>query len=326
MILLLSSQFDLFLIEGEIKMKEYKCECGQIFNDPQKFNGHKSHCRIHLGEDRYEQRKQNLILCGNYGRQQGEIIHQKWIEEQQDKLDQWISEQHTCEKCGKVMTEKYGSGRFCSKKCSSSRLNPLSIETKKILSQKAHDNNLEKSSRKKQEYLKNPNYCAICGKPLDYYHRNYKTCSAKCKNMKLSINMISRLEHKTTSHAGQGYKYGWYCGVPCDSSWELAFLLWALDHELNIVRNKDRFTYQYNGMKSYIPDFIIDGVYIEVKNYYSDKVEAKITQFPTDKTLFVIDSNKVFPYLSYAINMYGKDFVTLYDRQYPSWMDDTQDG
>lgn len=28
-------------------MKQYECVCGKIFNDPQKFNGHKSNCKIH---------------------------------------------------------------------------------------------------------------------------------------------------------------------------------------------------------------------------------------------------------------------------------------
>lgn len=26
----------------------YKCECGKEFDNPQKFNGHKSHCQMHL--------------------------------------------------------------------------------------------------------------------------------------------------------------------------------------------------------------------------------------------------------------------------------------
>lgn len=30
----------------------YRCECGKEFTDSQSFNGHKSHCRIHLGEER----------------------------------------------------------------------------------------------------------------------------------------------------------------------------------------------------------------------------------------------------------------------------------
>ena len=31
----------------------YKCECGKEFTNSQAFNGHKSHCKIHLGETKY---------------------------------------------------------------------------------------------------------------------------------------------------------------------------------------------------------------------------------------------------------------------------------
>jgi len=31
----------------------YKCECGKEFDNSQAFNGHKSHCKIHLGGTKY---------------------------------------------------------------------------------------------------------------------------------------------------------------------------------------------------------------------------------------------------------------------------------
>lgn len=40
---------------------------------------------------------------------------------EENELTQWKSEQHLCECCGKLMTEFYGSGRFCSEYCSHSR-------------------------------------------------------------------------------------------------------------------------------------------------------------------------------------------------------------
>lgn len=41
-------------------MGYYMCGCGKEFDNPQKFNGHKSGCRIHLGEEKYQQR---LLRC-----------------------------------------------------------------------------------------------------------------------------------------------------------------------------------------------------------------------------------------------------------------------
>jgi len=28
--------------------KEYRCICGKVFDNPQKFNGHKSNCKEHI--------------------------------------------------------------------------------------------------------------------------------------------------------------------------------------------------------------------------------------------------------------------------------------
>ena len=95
--------------------KEYLCTCGKVFTNPQSFNGHKRHCKEHL------------LLVGKLGKiekadrlaatnaaQASRVFHNK---KSAEKLNQWISEKHTCEKCGKVMVEKFGSGRFCSRSC-----------------------------------------------------------------------------------------------------------------------------------------------------------------------------------------------------------------
>ena len=32
---------------GKEEEKEFVCECGKTFTNPQSFNGHKSHCKVH---------------------------------------------------------------------------------------------------------------------------------------------------------------------------------------------------------------------------------------------------------------------------------------
>ena len=96
----------------------YTCECGREFEKKQSFNAHCRHCKIHLGEERYnknleiQKEKQKLALKGN------KIAKNKRDKDNEEKLAKWISEQHTCEYCGKIMTEFYGSGRFCCRSCS----------------------------------------------------------------------------------------------------------------------------------------------------------------------------------------------------------------
>lgn len=99
--------------------KSYTCICGKIFDNPQKFNGHKANCKAHLlnkygNLDSYtESRKRGAKKLSAYRTQIGET-------NKLTKFDQWLSEQHTCELCGKVMTAYYGSGRFCSVLCAKS--------------------------------------------------------------------------------------------------------------------------------------------------------------------------------------------------------------
>lgn len=99
--------------------KLYKCVCGKIFDNPQKFNGHKSNCKILLQQKGtldiyYEKQKYSSSFASRSKSDQATL-------KRNQELQQWLSEKHTCEKCGKVMTMKFGSGRFCSRACSNSR-------------------------------------------------------------------------------------------------------------------------------------------------------------------------------------------------------------
>ena len=118
------------------------------------------------------------------------------------------------------------------------------------------------------------------------------------------------------------YKFGTYKGYHCDSSWELAFVIYNLDHGINFIRNTDNFPYFYKGtLHQYYPDFIIDNTYYEIKSYIDERVICKNRDFPKDKTLVILDQEKIQPYLNYCETTYGKDFINLYDRSSPSWLD-----
>ena len=111
---------------------------------------------------------------------------------------------------------------------------------------------------------------------------------------------------------GSGYgKKGWYKGFWCDSSWELAFVIYHTDHEINIERNKKKYPYIYEGKTySFLPDFIVNETLIEIKGVWNDKQKEKIKQCPI--AIKVIDKEEIQLYLKYAIEKYGKDFTKLY--------------
>lgn len=96
--------------------KIYKCECGKEFTKPNSFNAHKSNCRIH-----FEVTGKNFDeVCKTRGHGVSKSLAATHNIARKEKLQIWIDEKHACEKCGKIMTEKYGSGRFCCQSCANS--------------------------------------------------------------------------------------------------------------------------------------------------------------------------------------------------------------
>ena len=102
--------------------KIYTCECGREFTNSQSFNGHKGHCKIHLGEERYN-KNHSLVL--DKQSMMAKTASEKRLEKSNlkkiAKIEAWKNSNPKCEKCGKPLTEYYGSGRFCSKACANSR-------------------------------------------------------------------------------------------------------------------------------------------------------------------------------------------------------------
>ena len=158
--------------------KEYICVCGKTFYTPNSFNGHKSSCNAHH-INKYGTTSYKYQSHKNAGHKISKVLKEKSIQEKQNKLSIWISEKHTCEKCGKVMTEKYGSGRFCSRSCANSHtFSSKSIDKKsKSLHNTYSIKHIELEKKKKLEYSKNPNYCIVCNTNIPWDKRFRKTCS-----------------------------------------------------------------------------------------------------------------------------------------------------
>jgi hypothetical protein len=109
---------------------------------------------------------------------------------------------------------------------------------------------------------------------------------------------------------GRGKK-GRYKGIWCDSSWELAYLIWAFDHCISIQRFSEIRLYEFDGtIFKYHPDFLVDGQVVEVKGWKSPRWEAKIFQHPD---IVVIGPKEIPPFIAYAESKFGIDFVRVYE-------------
>jgi hypothetical protein len=143
----------------------------------------------------------------------------------------------------------------------------------------------------------------------------------KEENRRLNISNSCKKNKKSgglRKGSGRGKK-GTYKGYWCDSSYELAWVIYNLDNNIIFKRNTKKFKYLNNDIeeKFYIPDFIIDNVYYEIKGYKNSNLEYKIKYFPYElKVLFYKDIKHI---IDYVIDKYGKNFISLYeDKKYKS--------
>lgn len=165
-------------------LKQYSCECGKIFYSSQAFNGHKGRCAEHM---KYVG-KLDIFLAHN--KHSCEIMairrKEKLASKREEALQEWKNVPHFCEKCGKVMTEKYGSGRFCSKACAKSHI--ISSQTKKKISEGVH-RTLKALGKSRKD-----RHCKYCGNLIPL-NRLGRYCSEECfklgrhKSLSESISM-----------------------------------------------------------------------------------------------------------------------------------------
>lgn len=126
---------------------------------------------------------------------------------------------------------------------------------------------------------------------------------------------------------GSGYgKHGWYNGIYCDSTYELAYLIYCLDHNIDIKRCDKSFEYKLNNKKhKYYPDFIVNGIIIEIKGF--DRGDVSIKMESVGKIPYkLLYLNDLIPFMEYVAKTYNKhfnnknnNFYELYDNYKPKY-------
>lgn len=133
----------------------------------------------------------------------------------------------------------------------------------------------------------------------------------KCKDEKSELKRKEKISKRMIGNinwirSGKG-KRGTYKGYFYMSSWELAYIFYNLEHHIEFKRNWERFDYVHNNKPGkYIPDFIENDTYIEIKGYKTSVCISKINHFP--KKIVILYYNEMQPYLKYVIEKHGKNF------------------
>lgn len=158
--------------------KKYKCECGKEFQARQNFAGHQRMCAVHHKEKGdYLEWKEGLRETNK------KVVKTK----REKKLQKWIEEEHRCEKCGKIMKEKFGSGRFCSIHCSQSRVHP-----KLSQKEKSHKRIISKQTAKEKAQQKREKNIALKYEQIRNFLKENSFEGEEWKEFKASANSNSK--------------------------------------------------------------------------------------------------------------------------------------
>lgn len=229
----------------------YTCDCGKKFPSHLSLNSHKILCEAYCkanGKDLAsikEKRSKSLskALTAYYENQR--LIKQQ---HQEELTLQWINEKHECETCGKIMTTKFGSGRFCCRSCANSKRHSMDTLTKISNSLSGLSLSVEEfqSTKENKQSAKTTHYCEHCEKYFSKYgySRHLEECSkehdfpifVKLKHVTLNITKEElrdyREGHTTCEICGKSTKDT----VKWDSKYAVKQLCVDHDHSTNKFR------------------------------------------------------------------------------------------
>lgn len=142
----------------------------------------------------------------------------------------------------------------------------------------------------------------------DFKEKFIKTCNERfgvdypSQNMEIFRNQLK--------------KYTYNC-IQFDSSWELAYYIYNVDHNISFEYQPDlNIWYEFNGTKhKYIPDFKIGDVIVEIKGdqFYNgifdkERFNAKL-KLMKELGVVVLRKKEILKYLDYINSNYGKDYL-----------------
>jgi len=259
------------------------------------------------------------VSCQNYYQKKGKKLNDESIRKRSETNKQkWITLKTDCFTCNSSVEIKQYSEEnlkkdryFCSRKCSNvyaSNVNKDQRLKKLSLSMTGNPKVIE-ASKKAGLVMKKISESKKVDVECLYCKESIKNASQKRKYHKECWTKISGGIRKGSSRG----KSGWYKGYWCDSSYELAYVIYNIDHNIVFERNLEGFEYEFKDkIRKFYPDFISEGSYVEIKNFRSEETDAKISQFPHQINIFYKE-HVLEIFIPYVVLKYGKDFIKLYE-------------
>ena len=227
-----------------------------------------------------------------------------------------------CENCHKEHNGSYGSGRFCSDHCrrvySGKRVN-VNGKQKCNFNMSNHRapygtwkckfcNQILLTKRSLHDHiLKNHRSKSVFhGKGIPAWNKGLTNLPPRSKETKDKI--VKSFAKTRSLHCGT------YKGIFFDMSYELAWIIWHLEHKILFKRCDKSFVYfdsKKKKLRRYYPDFeLMDGTIIEIKGFVSQNALDKANAMKQYKVKYqMLTFYDIKEYIDYCIQKYGNDFV-----------------
>jgi hypothetical protein len=268
-------------------MKSYTCtDCGVAYTNRHTYYAHRA--RKHPTGGR-------VICC---------VVTKKLLTLAEFEANQKRTK--NCEHCGKLFVGENSSQMFCSQSCSATVNGQKRIGEKRHFSDRAKNQCREQLQRiRKNGFNKS---CIACGTGFVSRSASAKYCQPSCRPSQRTGRPMGGCRERS----GRS-KYGYYEGIWCQSTYEMAFVWKCKKDGKNIRRNMEGFPYVNDEGKErlYYPDFIVDDTYYEVKGWMTENVERKIAAFPRNIVLLI--NEDILDIVTEAKAHFGtKDLASIY--------------
>lgn len=225
--------------------------------------------------------------CPNCGKEitkkRNKFCNQECSTEYQQKLFKEKNPDKECLECGKKISHHK---KFCNNSCAAKYNNKGRVrteESKNKMSEIAIANNFGDTFKNEDGSIKlnsrntKRRFKLVC---------DDKDCYNEFKKTKYEVGLSKKhycsVECKNKNHAGlqpntgRGKK-GKYKGFYCDSTYELVYIIYNLDNNIEFSRSQTKIPYFYEGKnRLYYPDFESNGKLIEIKGYHTEQVDVKL--------------------------------------------------
>lgn len=219
--------------------------------------------------------------------------------------------------CRKCQTPHSKNGIYCSRSCANSR--SWTEQDKQKKSNAAKNSTAVQTENRSRFQGLLEKQCVVCEKVFNVRasKRKQKVCGRECSNVYLSNNAKQKKLGGCREGSGRS-KSGYYKGIFCASTYELAWVVYRIDNQFPVERFKGYLEDKELNFK-YFPDFFVDETIIEIKGYHTEDVDKK-TQLARKlgysiKVLYKQDLKKEFEWIREKYDIKDKTKIyKLYDK------------